>query len=1290
MSDNASPDTPEQPPKAPPPRRGWGRTLWRIAKWVLIVLLVLLVVIIGLVGWVAGTRSGTAFAWHQANRFLPDTLHIDNVDGRLIGPLHVDGVSYRTDTMTASVGSIDFDMDFSAIWHRTVHIQHLDVNNVDYTVTGTAPEAPETESQPFSMPEQIDLPVTVVLDRLSISNVKAITAPDAEPLRVDRLALVGATLDNARWQIKSLTGHGPMFDLDAHAGLTPNSGYATNLHAKATLRLDGYAPIDATANVSGDLADLKLDANVGAPYNIALQGQVTNALKSAAVDVGLHINDLQTPRIAESLPRLTASADVTAQGPVNDLALNLSADVDSADYGKARLDGGLHYTPESVAIDQLKIGVPATNGQLVANGQVALAEGNAMNLTVDWQNLAWPLTNTPQYKSPDGTIKLDGTLDDYRLDTKLGWQVVGQTAGKLAASGSGSTKAFDLKSLDISGGPGHITGHAKTRWSPSLDVDAHLSGEQVDLGAVVADVPSKFNMVADVTATQTDDGAIHANLKQLTAHGSLRRQPLDLKAKAQYLGDHVVIDTMHLVSGAATADVTGTYGWTPDAKLDGRWSVHSSDLSTIMPGLAGELNTEGRVSGRVKAPIAKATLKADNVAAFGTQLASADLDADVDWSGQRRSQVSLVANGIESGGQTIRKVTLDLDGTPGRHNLSLDLDSDIAKADLALTGALNKNTYEERFTLQRLTAGYGDLAPWTLASPASGRVSAKAQSIKDACLASGSARLCIDGSHDAKASVAHVDLKDFDYNYAKPYFPEGLAVSGAVSGTVDARVPTGGAPRLKADLQTTAGRVAMTNATGETVQILDMQPGSIRAQMANNGLDASLDLPLAGSDGIRGQVSVAAGSGAMTSHGLDGQVHIGLDTLGFIAKLSPEVDTFDGKLAGDLRLSGTLAKPNVLGNTALTASKIVLVSPGLTLTDVSLAAQGQGDAIGLTAAAKSGGGTLNANGQIALDDSGQNVELAITGNRFQVANIPDVTAYVSPDLKVAVTPSKVAVSGSVTIPEASVTPKNLPESGVTTVSSDQVIVTEEDSKSAAVARAIDANVNVILGKKVHIDAFGLKADLDGNLRVVQQPGDATPTGTGAINVKNGSYQAYGQNLDIQTGKILFAGGPVSQPGLDIKAARYPNDDVTVGVHVRGSLSQPQLELFSDPSMTQSEQLSWLLLGRPLDDTTGQQSSLVARAALALGSSRGNKVLQNIGDKLGVNVGLGAGAGQSSDETALTVGKYLSPRLYVSYGLGLFDQVSTVSMRYTLSSHWSLETSSSGQATGGDVIWSFDH
>jgi len=51
-----------------------------------------------------------------------------------------------------------------------------------------------------------------------------------------------------------------------------------------------------------------------------------------------------------------------------------------------------------------------------------------------------------------------------------------------------------------------------------------------------------------------------------------------------------------------------------------------------------------------------------------------------------------------------------------------------------------------------------------------------------------------------------------------------------------------------------------------------------------------------------------------------------------------------------------------------------------------------------------------------------------------------------------------------------------------------------------------------------------------------------------------------------------------------------------------------------------------------------------------------------------------------------VGKYLSPKLYVSYGLGLFDPITTLRVKYALSSHWKLVSESSSEASGGDVLY----
>lgn len=51
-----------------------------------------------------------------------------------------------------------------------------------------------------------------------------------------------------------------------------------------------------------------------------------------------------------------------------------------------------------------------------------------------------------------------------------------------------------------------------------------------------------------------------------------------------------------------------------------------------------------------------------------------------------------------------------------------------------------------------------------------------------------------------------------------------------------------------------------------------------------------------------------------------------------------------------------------------------------------------------------------------------------------------------------------------------------------------------------------------------------------------------------------------------------------------------------------------------------------------------------------------------------------------------IGKYLTPSLYVSYGVGLFEPVNTLRLRYTISRRWRLVTESSTAASGGDLIY----
>ncbi len=315
------------------------------------------------------------------------------------------------------------------------------------------------------------------------------------------------------------------------------------------------------------------------------------------------------------------------------------------------------------------------------------------------------------------------------------------------------------------------------------------------------------------------------------------------------------------------------------------------------------------------------------------------------------------------------------------------------------------------------------------------------------------------------------------------------------------------------------------------------------------------------------------------------------------------------------------------------------------------------------------------------------------GENFRVINTLEAQVDASPNLVIAVRGNRIDVGGELVIPKAQITVKTIPESAVK-VSDDQVIVEskEQEKQGPTTSREIYARVRTVLGDKVHFNGFGLKARIEGDILAIDKPGEPT-TASGELKIIDGEYRAYGQGLVIEKGRILFSGGPIDQPGLDVKAVRRPEAGITVGVQVRGSLRQPDFKLFSDPTMTQGNQLSYLVLGRPLSGASGSEGSALSRAALALGLKGGNAVAKKIGGKLGLDqfgVDSGeAGSGTNPKEASFVIGKYLSPKLYISYGLGIFNPISTLRLQYTLNSHWKLVTESSSKASGGDVIYTIE-
>ena len=293
--------------------------------------------------------------------------------------------------------------------------------------------------------------------------------------------------------------------------------------------------------------------------------------------------------------------------------------------------------------------------------------------------------------------------------------------------------------------------------------------------------------------------------------------------------------------------------------------------------------------------------------------------------------------------------------------------------------------------------------------------------------------------------------------------------------------------------------------------------------------------------------------------------------------------------------------------------------------------------------------------------------MKITGQDFLAADIPAAHVIMAPDLELTRTKERMHLGGTVVVPQAKIDLTKLPQNKARAASADVVVIDDEAvvrSRSAP----LYADITVMLGKKVQLVGFGLDATLTGQLAVKEVPLEPT-TGAGEIRVA-GTYKAYGQDLTIQTGRLLFANSPLDNPQVSLVATRTL-PEATIKLSVSGSARAPLLAVSSDPVMAPTQALSYLVTGKPMNELGSGEGDMVQSAARSLGGAAGNLLAKGLGKRIGVDE-IGVENSAEIGGSAFTVGQYLSPRLYLSYGVGLFEPGQVITLRYRISKKISLE------------------
>ena len=1247
--------------------------------------LLIMVAVAALAYWLLMTIGGRDLLLRQIVARLPAGTELTwkRAEGPASGPMTLHGVHFSmprqrdpdcvpTPQASCAMGRIVFDADvvtldpaLRPLLGRTLRLDALDVR-------GAVLDLPRSD-EPFELPTwpdvlpQIEPPLALQADRIRIDGLKVVQ--EGESVIDIRNARGGLHAASGRLHVERLRVDSDRGQFAVHGDYEPRKDFRTDLVGTAVLpAVAGRTAPRLGLVAKGDLSrmDVAVAGRLPAPTQatLTLRGDKDAPrwhvrARSEALDIGLLTGSTDT---GEPL-----AFDVDAHGTGGNA--DVSGKIAQGEFSAIVQPSKLSLLDRRLQLQPLVVDL--FDGRITANGVADLQDPNdaSLKFAVNARGLQWT--------SADGKTAIGGDADFGLAGKPQAWALKGQArlqrGSERAAvdlTGTGNRDGMRVDALRATMPQGRLEATGTVAWSPIVkwNADATLAG--FDPGYFAPDWPGAIN------GTLKSTGELRDGNKGLLAHvdagklgGQLRKRALSGRATVDIDGDAYRGDVA-IGLGNSRIDAKGSIAATMqvDANLA---PLHLDDL---LPDGKGVLRGTLTLRGARNAPDIDVDLDGNDLAFGDYRAARISAKGRLPWN-RGNGALAIDARGVEAG-LPLTGLQANLRGAVERLQIDATAQGDIGK--LALRGDATKQGTRWQGALASLQFAPELGAAWTLQQPARWSWDGRNGGLSQACLRSGNGGdLCANADWPRRG----LDLQGDKLPLALlvPYLPERAdgrpwALNGDVDLTAQVR-PAGNAWRGSARLTSAAGGVRNTararrDLLGYRDLVLD---ATFDTQKINATLGAVFD--------DDGRIDARIATGWDEYAPLDGELKLATDELTWMELLSPDIVEPTGRLDVDLRLGGTRAQPQIGGEGRLQAFATELPALGLSLQDgdVRLDAQADGSAK-ITGRVRSGDGVLAVDGSLGWKDQDTPLVLNVRGTNVLLSDTRQLRAVANPDLIVRYRAgAALQVTGSVTVPEADIHLERL-DMGVS-ASPDVVVLDPVDPKRISGGSPLELDLALVMGDAVKIDGFGLAGSLGGSLRVLQSAGREM-RGTGALEVA-GRYRAYGQNLQITRGRLVWSNTAIGDPLLDLRAEREVGD-VTAGIRVEGRASAPRATVYSNPAKSESEALAYLTLGRPLSSLTGAEAGQLGAAKSALNAGTGL-----LAAELGARIGLddaGVTESRALGADVLTVGKYLSPKLYVGYGVSLLGTGQVLMLKYMLRKGFDIQIESSTVENRASVNW----
>ncbi|MEG1421632.1 autotransporter assembly complex protein TamB [Citrobacter sp.] len=1256
-------------------------SLWKkISLGVLIFILLLL----GTVAFLVGTTSGLHLLFKAANRWVPG-LEIGQVTGGW-RDLSLKNIRYDQPGVAVNAGEVHLAVGLNCLWDSSLCVNDLSLKDINVAIDSKKmpPSAPVEEEE--SGPLNLSTPYPITLSRVALNNIN---------IKIDDTTV--SVLDftsGLNWQEKTLTLkptslQGLLIALPKVADVAQEEV----VEPKIQNPQPDEKPLGETLKdlfskpVLPEMTDVHLPLNLNIEEFRGEQLRVTGdtdltvhsmLLKVSSIDGNMKLDALDIDS-NQGTVKASGTAQLTDTWPV-DITLNSTLNIDPLKGEKVKLKVG------GALREQLEVGVNLSGPvDMDLRAQTRLAEaGLPLNLEVVSKQIYWPFTGDKQFQADDIKLKLTGKMTDYTLSMHTAVKGQDIPPATITLDAKGNEQQINLDKLSIAALEGKTELKALVDWQQAISWRGELTLDGINTAKEIPDWPSKLNGLIK-TRGSLYGGSWQMEVPELKLTGNVKQNKVNVNGSLKgnsYL--QWTIPGLHLELGRNSAEVKGELG-VKDLNLDA--TIDAPSLDNALPGLGGTAKGLVKVRGTVEAPQLLADITARGLRWQELSVAQVRVEGDVKSAEQIAGNLNVRVERIVQPDVNISLVTLNAKGSEKQHELQLRIQGEPVSGQLDLAGNFDRKEQRWKGTLSN-TRFQTPVGPWSLNRPIALDYRNQEQkiSIGPHCWNNPNAELCVPQPIDAGAEGrAVVNLNRFDLAMLKPFMPDTTQASGVFTGKADVSWDTTKEGLPQGQVTLSGRNVKVTQSVNDAPLPVAFDTLNLTADLHNNRAELGWLIRLTNNGQFDGQVQISDPQGRRN---LGGNVNIRNFNLAMVNPIFSRGEKAAGMLNANLRLGGDVQSPQLLGQLQLSGLDVDGNFMPFDMQPSQLAVNFAGTRSTIAGVVRTQQGEINLSGGADWSQiDNWRARIAAKGSRVRITVPPMVRLDVSPDVVFEATPNLFTLDGNVDVPWARIVVHDLPESAVG-VSSDMVMLNNDlqPEKPQTAGIPINSNLNIHVGNNVRIDAFGLKARLTGDLKVAQ---DKQGLGlNGQINIPSGRFHAYGQDLIVRKGELLFS-GPPDQPLLNIEAIRNPDateDDVIAGVRVTGTADEPKAEIFSDPAMSQQMALSYLLRGQGLDSEQSDSAAMTSML-IGLGVAQSGQVVGKIGETFGVsNLALDTqGVGDSSQ---VVVSGYVLPGLQVKYGVGIFDSLATLTLRYRLMPKLYLEAVS-GVDQALDLLYQFE-